>query len=261
MRLDKFLSESSIGRRKEVRIFIKDGKVKVNSEIVIIPAYEIDEENDRIEYLDEDVEHNGKMYYMFHKPFGCITARKDSKHQTVMDYFECEDTKGLFPVGRLDKDTEGLLFLTNDGEFNHQLMYPDQHVKKTYYFWAFGTLDDEQINKLENGIVIRDGEPLTKPAKIEILKTGLFRDLQHELKDIHYEKIKINPQEQSVLEGHITISEGRKHQVRRMLKAAGCYVVYLKRISIGEIILDETLQKGQYREMTREEVTRLKNGG
>ena len=91
MRLDKFLSESSIGRRKEVRIFIKDGKVKVNSEIVIIPAYEIDEENDRIEYLDEDVEHNGKMYYMFHKPFGCITARKDSKHQTVMDYFECEE--------------------------------------------------------------------------------------------------------------------------------------------------------------------------
>ena len=261
MRLDKYLSETSVGRRKEVRIYIKEGKVSVNNEVVLIPAQEVDEENDRIEYLGQEVAHNGKQYYMFYKPRGCITARKDQKHKTILDYFTEMNTDSLFPVGRLDKDTEGLLFLTNDGEFNHQLMYPDQHVEKTYYFWAFGTLNQEQINQLESGICIREKEPVTKPAKIEIMRTGLYCDLKSELQEFDYEKIEINKQNQSILEGRITISEGRKHQVRRMLRASGCYVVYLKRISIGMVGLDETLQRGQYREMTREEVTRLKNGG
>lgn len=259
MRLDKYLSESSIGRRKAVRIYVKEGKVKVNGQVVTIPAQEIDENNDVIEYLDMRVEHNGKVYYMFHKPSGCITARKDENDKTVFDYFGEVNTDGLFPVGRLDKDTEGLLFITNDGEFNHQLMYPDKHVDKTYYFWAFGALIEEQISQLENGISINDEEPLTKPAKLEIVRAGLFNELKDEIEGSKYEKVKKNRDIQPVLSGYITISEGRKHQVKRMLRAFGCFVIYLKRISIGDVKLDETLQKGQYRELTGAEIESLSN--
>jgi 16S rRNA pseudouridine516 synthase len=257
MRLDKYLSESSIGRRKAVRIYVKEGKVKVNGQVVTIPAQEIDENNDMIEYLDQKVEHNGKVYYMFHKPSGCVTARSDEKDKTVFDYFKDMGTDGLFPVGRLDKDTEGLLFITNDGEFNHQLMYPDKHVDKIYYFWAFGSLEEEQIRQIEAGISINDEEPLTKPATLKVVRAGLFSELKDEIQGTKYEKVKKNRDVQPVLSGYITISEGRKHQVKRMLRAFGCYVIYLKRISIGDVALDESLEKGQYRSLTEEEVKSL----
>ncbi|MFA9378601.1 MAG: pseudouridine synthase, partial [Lachnotalea sp.] len=244
MRLDKYLAQSSIGRRKAVRGFIKEEKVKVNGQLEIIPATEIDEFSDTIEYLDEIVEHIGNVYYMFHKPSGCITARSDANDKTVLDYFEEVNTNGLFPVGRLDKDTEGLLFLTNDGEFNHRLMYPDKHVNKTYFFWAFGSLSEEQRHQLEEGITIEEGEPLTKQAKVEVIKSGLFASLKDEIDGDKYEKVKKNRDVQSVVAGYITISEGRKHQVKRMLRAMGCYVIYLKRISIGDVVLDKALEKG-----------------
>lgn len=256
MRLDKYLSESSIGRRKAVRIYIKEGKVKVNGQVEVIPATEIDENSDIIQYLDKVVEHTGKVYYMFHKPSGCITARIDENDKTVFDYFDGVNTNGLFPVGRLDKDTEGLLFITNDGEFNHQLMYPDKHVNKTYYFWAFGSLTEDKINQLENGISIGE-EALTKQAKLKIIKSGLFESLKNEIDGDKYNKVKKNRDVQSVAAGYITISEGRKHQVKRMFRAVGCYVIYLKRISIGDVILDKFLEKGQYRLLTEEEVQSL----
>ncbi len=257
MRLDKFLSESSIERRKAIRILIKEGHVKVNGQTETIPASEINEHRDVIEYLNEAIPYKENVYYMFHKPSGCVTARSDKKDITVFDYLQNIDYKGLFPVGRLDKDTEGLLLITNDGMFNHQLMYPDKHVEKTYFFWAFGTLNSAQIHTLETGILIQPEAPITRPAKIRISKEGFFSEFKQEIDSFIDEKSKRNNSFQSVLAGFITISEGRKHQVKRMLKACGCHIFYLKRISIGGVALDETLQPGKYRELTKAELESL----
>jgi 16S rRNA pseudouridine516 synthase len=257
MRLDKFLAEASVGTRKIVRTYVKEGKVTVNEQVVSKAALEIDENADVVKYLGRAVIHTGKVYYMFHKPAGCVTARKDPMHPTVLDYFNKVNTDGLFPVGRLDKDTEGLLFLTNDGSFNQQLMDPGKHVNKKYFFWAFGVLGAEDKKRLETGICIRPGEILTKPAKIDILKQGLYQELKNEMAIGDFIKKKKNLYQQSVISGYLTISEGRKHQVKRMLKAVGCYVVYLQRIAIGEVMLDASLEKGQYRVVTQEELQKL----
>jgi len=264
MRLDKFLALGSVGTRKIVRNHVQDGKVTVNGFEELIPASEIDENTDVVRYLGEKVSQIGKIYYMFHKPAGCITARKDATSKTVLDYFDVDNIDGLFPVGRLDKDTEGLLLLTNDGEFNHRLMYPDKHVEKTYFFWAFGSLDFKALEHLKMGIRIGDDEELAKAIKIEIEDEGPYQELKdkmdfdkmdfdklniHRIKDIRRDSY-----EQLVVSGYLTISEGRKHQVKRMLRAAGCYVVYLKRVSIGDLILDESLEKGHYRKLTEKEI-------
>jgi 16S rRNA pseudouridine516 synthase len=257
MRLDKFLAGSFIETRKKSRVYIKEGKVKVNGEVITEPAIEIMESTDIIKYLDKVVTHRGKVYYMFHKPAGCITARKDADNKTVLDFFHEDNINGIFHVGRLDKDTEGLLLFTNDGDFDHQLMRPENHVEKKYFFWALGSLDEEDRKRLENGISIGEGEALTKPAKIEVMKCGNYEELEQETDIGKFYKIESKYHHQPVVCGYLTISEGRKHQVKRMLKAVGCYVVYLKRISIGELTLDETLEKGQYRMLTEEEVQKL----
>ncbi|WP_315078184.1 pseudouridine synthase [uncultured Clostridium sp.] len=252
MRLDKFLAESSVGRRKTVRTYINDGMVKVNGEVITEPAVDINEYSDIIEYLDKKVVHRGKVYYMFNKPAGCITATKDNVHKTVFDYFD-EDMSGVFHVGRLDKDTEGLLLLTNDGEFEHKVMYPGKHVEKTYFFWALGSLDEENKKQLEEGIFIGQCEILTKPSKIDVYKSGLYKEFKGEIPISYLE----NKDCQGVVSGYLTISEGRKHQVKRMLKAVGCYVIYLKRVSIGGLMLDESLKKGNYRYLTELEINSI----
>jgi 16S rRNA pseudouridine516 synthase len=257
MRLDKYLAEAAVGTRKLVRNYVKAGKITVNGQAVLEPALEIDEENDIIEYLGEAVIHLGKSYFMFHKPSGCVTARKDEENPTVLEYFSPEHQKGLFPVGRLDKDTEGFLLLTNDGEFSHGLMHPKQHVEKTYFFWAYGTLDEEAMEGLKLGVIIGDEEELAKAIKIEVKEQGLYQELKNNMNFVNRKEIRINPYEQSVVSGYLTISEGRKHQVKRMLKAVGCYVAYLKRVSIAGVYLDETLEQGQYRELTSEELKAL----
>ena len=257
MRLDKYLAEAGIGMRKEVRGYIKNGDVLVNGNIVLEPSTEIDMNFDEMYYKEKLVEHKGKVYYMFHKPAGCVTARKDENKPTVLDYFSNENCNGLFPVGRLDMDTEGLLFLTNDGSFDHMLMYPKKHVDKTYFFWAFGELTIEEIKKIETGIDITGDENLTKPAILKIEKAGMFETLRREMDIEDFLHKKKNLYNQKVISGYLTITEGRKHQVKRMLKAMGCYVVYLKRISIGPIELDETLEKGQYRVLSEQELQLL----
>lgn len=257
MRLDKFLAESSVGRRKEVRTYVKEGIIKVNGEVITEPAVEINESFDVIEYLGKVVHYNGKVYYMFNKPTGCITARKDTVNKTVFDYFDDAHMNGVFHVGRLDKDTEGLLLFTNDGEFEHKLMHPQKHVEKTYFFWALGNLEEEDIKKLEQGVYIGKGEILTKPAKIEVDKCGMYKEFSHEMPIDNLDNIDSTHYNQPMVSGYLTISEGRKHQVKRMLKAVGCYVVSLKRISIGGLTLDESLNKGQYRSLTEEEVKKL----
>lgn len=257
MRLDKFLAESSVGTRKTVRSYIKDCMVNVNGDLITEPAIEINESSDVIEYLGTVVAYTGKVYYMFNKPAGYITARVDKSHKTVFDFFDDVNMNGVFHVGRLDKDTEGLLLFTNDGEFEHQLMYPQKHVEKTYFFWALGSLDQEDRNQLEQGIYIGKGEILTKPAKIEVQKYGMYKEFKHEMPIENLNNIDSNHYNQAVVSGYLTISEGRKHQVKRMLKAVGCYVVYLQRVSIGGLMLDESLEKGQYRLLTYMEIQKL----
>lgn len=257
MRLDRFLAQASVGSKKSVRLYVMEGKVTVNHQKVDNPAFSIDEKSDSIRFLGDVVVYPGKFYYMFHKPEGCITATKDSTSKTVMDYFQAECNKGLFPVGRLDKDTEGLLLMTNDGEFAHNLMFPEKQIEKTYFFWAFGILDDTARAKLLSGVIIGEGEPQAKAIEVEVVEEGLY----HALKERRYmsslKEIRIDATSQKVVAGYITITEGRKHQVKRMLKAVGCYVAYLKRVSIGGIQMDETLQKGQYRELTMDEIRSL----
>lgn len=254
MRLDKFLAEASVGTRKVVRNYVKECKVTVNNQVIEDPATEIDENTDVIRYLGKEIIHTGKIYYMFHKPSGCVTARKDANEKTVLDYFGFNDVNGLFSVGRLDKDTEGLILLTNDGEFNHRLMYPDKHVEKTYFFWAFGSLDNKAMERLITGIMIGKDEPLAKAVKIQVEAEGTYQEYQDKMNTENILSIRKKNNHQLVVSGYITISEGRKHQVKRMLKAVGCYIVYLKRVSIGRLMLDENLKKGQYRELTEKEL-------
>lgn len=257
MRLDKFLAQSSVGRRKTARTYIKEGLISVNGQVVIDPAIEINENSDVIEYLGKVVSYSEKVYYMFNKPAGYITATKDAIHNTVFDFFEDVNMNGVFHVGRLDKDTEGLLLLTNDGEFEHQLMCPQKHVEKTYFFWALGSLEIEDRKQLEQGVYIGKGEILTKPAKIDVQKSGMYKEFKHEIGIDNLQNIDSEQYNQPVVSGYLTISEGRKHQVKRMLKAVGCYVVYLKRVSIGQLVLDQSLEKGQYRALTEVEVEKL----
>jgi len=257
MRLDKFLAESSVGTRKIVRSYVKEGMVTVNGVLITEPAIEINESFDVIEYIGTVVVYTGKVYYMFNKPAGYITARKDTVNKTVFDFFEDVNMDGVFHVGRLDKDTEGLLLFTNDGEFEHLLMHPQKHVKKTYFFWALGTLEQEDIKQLEQGIYMGKDEVITKPAKIEVKERGMYNEFKDEIASENLHNIDSSKYDQQVVSGYITISEGRKHQVKRMLKAVGCYVVYLKRISIGGLVLDESLEKGQYRFLTEVEVKNL----
>lgn len=258
MRLDKFLAEAAIGKRKVVREDIKLGKVKVNNSLVLEPATEINEENDVVKYMDSIVKHRGKVYYMFNKPMGCITATKDLEHKTVFDYFNDVNMDGVFHVGRLDKDTEGLLLLTNDGDFEHKLMDPKKHVDKTYFFCALGTITEEEKEKIEKGVYIENGKILTKPAKLEIDRIGGYEDFKEDIKIDSLINIDCKKYNQPILSGYLTISEGRKHQVKKMLKAVGCYIVYLERISIGNLKLDENLERGKYRELTEEEIKRIK---
>jgi len=194
---------------------------------------------------------------MFHKPGGCITARRDARHKTVMDYFPKETRDVLFPVGRLDKDTEGLLLITDDGVFNYNLLTPERKVPKTYFFRVLGTLTDEEIGNIERGVKIyknRDFE--TSPAKIMLEGISTLGEIREYLSA---EDLKLSQRKPNlpVTSGYITITEGKKHQVKRMLRSVGCRVVYLKRTKIGSLSLDENLPKGEYRPLSSEEISLL----
>ena len=196
-------------------------------------------------------------YYIFNKPHGCITARRDPRHKTVMDYFPEEKRDVLFPVGRLDEDTEGLLILTDDGKLCSSLLHPDNHAPKTYFFYALGTLTDELRAKIEEGIKLYPTrELISKPARVEILGSCPISKIKQLLigKDI---KIANRRPETQVIYGNVTVTEGKKHQVRRMLMYAGCRIVYLKRISMGALTLDDTLAPGEYRPLTASELESL----
>lgn len=237
MRLDKFLADAGIGTRSEVKNAIRKKLVTVNAGIVTDPGMAVTD-SDEICYRSEPVGATKAKYIMMYKPAGCVCATRDVG-KTVLDYFPEKDRKNLFPVGRLDKDTEGLLLLTDDGMFAHNLMSPRKHVNKTYYFEAEGILCPDAVERIAEGIDIGDEKPTT-PATLEIIT-----------QDVTVRSVT----------GYLTICEGRYHQVKRMIAKMGATVTYLKRLSIGDVLLDETLEKGQYRSLTQEEYDRLTSGG
>jgi len=224
MRLDKYLTECGLGSRSEVKKILKMREIKVNGKIEFSPKINVSTA-DKILYNDETIEYKATRYYIMNKPAGYITATEDKKHKTVMEIIpEWVVQKNLFPVGRLDKDTEGLLLFTNDGPLSHELLSPKKHVDKIYYVEAEKIITDEDIKKLELGVDI--GGYITKPSTCE-----------------RVDENKIN----------LTISEGRFHQVKKMLHAVDNCVVYLKRIKFANLELGD-LEIGEVREINMEEI-------
>lgn len=227
-RLDKFLAMNGIGTRSEVKKLIKSGAVTVNGLVEKRPERKVEDGSDRICANGRLLEYNPFLCLMFHKPAGCVTATQDSSHRTVMDYISHERKQELFPVGRLDIDTEGLLLLTNDGDLAHRMLSPRRHVEKTYFVRVEGMLTSEDTQAFAHGVDIGE-KALTLPAVMEILAAG------------------------EISEAELTICEGKFHQVKRMFAARGKRVIYLKRIRMAGLGLDETLAPGQWRELSGEE--------
>lgn len=233
MRLDKFLATMGCGTRSEVKKLLKAAEITVNGTPEKRPEQKVDPEKDEVCCQGRRLCYTPFVCLMFFKPAGCITAVSDRTQKTVMDFIT-HDRKGeLFPVGRLDIDTEGLLLLMNDGELAHRMLSPRHHVKKTYFARVRGVVTEEDAAAFEAGVDIGE-KRLTMPAKLNILKTT-----------------------QDSSEVELMISEGKFHQVKRMFAARGKQVEYLKRISMGGIALDEGLKPGQWRELTEEEIALL----
>ena len=188
-------------------------------------------------------------YYMFHKPYGCVCARKDDLYPTVMDYFKELNNPNLSNVGRLDRETEGLLIITDDGKWNQLMTHPSNEKEKLYEFIALGTLNEEKIQKLETGVLLKGATTLTAPAKVSVTGTSILSETLPILPEEIQKNTRHNRPEHPIVMGQITITEGKKHQVRRMLKTVGCCIIYLKRISMGDIVLDETLKPGEWKEI------------
>lgn len=236
IRLDKFLSEMSSWTRSEVKKIVRTGSVTVDGNEVKKPETKIDEKLSIVMVDGRQIKYNKYEYYMLNKPKGFVSATTDREHKTVVDIISSSEKKDLFPVGRLDIDTEGLLLITNDGELAHRLLAPKNHVEKTYYVEVSGILDDVDVDAVEEGLDIGE-EKNTIPAKMEILKT----DIQNNISSCY-----------------LTIHEGKFHQVKRMMKKLGKTVTYLKRVSMGSLILDSKLKKGNYRKLTEQEIIELK---
>ena len=247
MRLDKM----SMGTRSEVKKFIKSGRVFVNGAPASGPEQKVTEEDD-VELDGEKVSYERYVYYMLNKPQGVVSATKDNTCRTVLSLITDSSKKDIFPVGRLDKDTEGLLLITDDGQLAHQLLSPKKHVDKTYFAVTEGKVVPEDIEKIREGVDIGD-EELTLPGKLEILKTWEVQMSSASVKSTESEA----KWRSEIL---LTIHEGRFHQVKRMMEALGKTVIYLKRMSMGPLVLPEDFPKGQCRELTKEELAALKEG-
>ncbi|MBC1361854.1 rRNA pseudouridine synthase [Listeria welshimeri] len=232
MRLDKLLSHTGFGSRKEVKPLLKSGAVVVNGTIQKDSKTQVNPDKDEITVHGTPVVYQEFVYFMLHKPQNVVSATEDNVSETVIDLLAQEDTlTNPFPVGRLDKDTEGLLIITNDGTLAHNLLSPKKHIDKTYYAKIDGEVLLEDVKAFAEGIALDDGY-ICKPARLEI----------------------INPNEIKV-----TIQEGKFHQVKRMFAARGKTVSYLKRISMGQLQLDESLELGEYRPLTETELAILQN--
>lgn len=239
MRLDQFLVKSNICSRSEAKKYVKSGRVSVNGQIARDSSAHIDEHGDEVCFDGIVVVYESNHYYMLNKPAGVVSATRDGLSDTVIDILRDENTRELFPVGRLDKDTEGLLLITDDGKLAHELLSPRKHVDKIYFVIADNALSQEQMEVMEKGVDIGD-EKITLPAVIRQLSGDSYNNT-----GFYYE---------------LTIHEGRFHQVKRMFEAFGSNVIYLKRLSMGSLVLDELLGPGEYRKLTQDEIEGLKRG-
>ncbi len=232
MRLDKLLSHAGYGSRRDVKVLIKKSIVTVNDERVKKVNINVDPDKDTITINGETVIHEAYVYFMLNKPDGYLSATEDSSDPVVIDLIEGYEHYDLFPVGRLDKDTEGLLLITNDGIINHKLTSPNYDVPKTYFAEIKGVVTEEDIEQFSEGVVLDDGY-LTKPGELKINDSGEISEIE------------------------LTITEGKFHQVKRMFKSVGKEVIYLKRIQMGQINLDESLNLSEFRRLTEEEMNYL----
>lgn len=235
MRLDKFLADCGLGSRKDIKKMISKGLVTVNGTVCKAAQTAVDE-HDEVYCGDKKINYEKFIYLMMNKPQGYISATEDKHKKTVLDLLG-EEYKyfTLFPAGRLDIDTEGFLLLTNDGNFAHNILSPKKHVDKTYFAEIDGKITSEHIKMFENGITLEDGYK-TLPSTLKIMKSG----------------------EKSQVE--ITVCEGKFHQIKRMFEAVGTRVVYLKRIAMGNLFLDENLKKGEVKKLTKEETEKIIGG-
>ncbi|BAC14255.1 16S pseudouridine synthase [Oceanobacillus iheyensis HTE831] len=234
MRLDKLLSNMGVGSRKEVKQLLKSKRITVNEVIVKDSGMHVDPEYDQIFVDDQLISYQKHIYLMMHKPPGVVSATVDNRDRTVIDLLSADEKKfEPFPVGRLDKDTEGLLLITNDGELAHRLTSPKKHVEKVYIAHISGEFPENIVEQFQEGLTLEDGYQ-TKPAKLEIL----------------------NKQSKEV---KVTITEGKYHQIKRMFIAVGCKVTYLKRVQMANLQLDDSLPIGDFRPLTEDELQYCKS--
>lgn len=234
MRLDKYLCDMQCGTRSEIKELIRKGHVTVNGEVIKKPETKVDDSTDKVLLDGNPVKYVEYEYYMLNKPQGVLSAARDPKAKTVVDLITEKNRKDLFPVGRLDKDTEGLLIITNDGQLTHNLLSPKKHIPKTYYAITDGIIEDDAIELFKCGLTLSDGT-VCKSASLNILE---------------------RKEGKTYLE--LTIYEGKFHQVKRMTEAVGATVIYLKRLSMGDLLLDENLKLSEYRKLTEKELAILR---
>ena len=235
MRLDKYLVACAVGSRTEVKNFLKSGRVTVNGKKEKSAKRQINEDTDEICFDGQKLEYEEFVYYMMNKPQGVISATEDPKHKTVLDLLDdLARSKEVFPVGRLDIDTHGLLLLTNDGKLAHALLSPKRHVDKTYLAQVDGIMTDEDIEAFAQGIPLKDFT--CQPAKLELVSMDAEKN-------------------QSLV--RVTIAEGKFHQVKRMVAYCGKEVMDLQRLTMGTLTLDEDLKRGEWRRLTKDELEAL----
>lgn len=232
LRLDKYMADLQVGTRSEVKNLIRKGRVTVDGSICKEPDRKITLGVQEVMLDQVKLEYASYEYYMLNKPQGVVSASSDKFTETVVDLIDTAVRKDLFPVGRLDKDTEGLLLITNDGDLAHRLLSPKKHVDKVYYAKIAGRVTKDDVQAFAQGLVV-DEELTALPANLEILSSG------------------------DISEIHVVLHEGKFHQVKRMFEAVGKEVIYLKRIAMGSLTLDESLQVGEYRSLTKEELKKL----
>ena len=238
IRLDKYLADMGEGTRQEVKRYIRQGRVSVDGVPAGKPELKIDETKQKVFFDQREISYRQFEYYMLNKPAGVVSATEDRTDRTVIELIKGRKRKDLFPVGRLDKDTEGLLLITNDGELAHRLLSPRHHVDKCYFARVEGIVTGEDERQFLEGVDIGtpDVSEQTAPGRLKILKTDMLQGTSEIL---------------------LTIQEGKYHHVKRMFDALGKKVSYLRRESMGSLMLDKNLKPGQYRRLTDEELKRL----
>ncbi len=233
MRIDKYLADCGLGSRKTVKALIRGGRVTVNGIVAKSDGMQIDEARDKVIFDGKELIYKRYLYLMLHKPTGVVSATYDARDKTVIDLVPPQYRHfDLFPVGRLDIDTTGLLFLTNDGALAHRLTSPKHHADKVYFAQVAGEVGEADVEQFSNGVRLEDGY-LCKSAVLRVLQPGPVSEIE------------------------LTIREGKFHQVKRMFEAVGKSVLTLKRLSMGGVALDETLKEGELRELTQEEIDTL----